>query len=51
MMNYYFEKADKDLFATYQTIYSQADIEMWYDWNARLNDTKWTDEGVVTVKK
>ena len=36
-------KTDKDLFAVYQTIYSDADIEMWYDWNARLNDTKWTD--------
>ena len=44
MTNFVFEKADKDLFAVYQTIYSQADIEMWYDWNARLGDTKWTDE-------
>ena len=43
MNSYTFEKADKDLFAVYQTIYSDADIEMWYDWNARLKDTKWTD--------
>jgi GNAT superfamily N-acetyltransferase len=44
MKNYYFEKANKNLFAVYQTIYSQADIEMWYDWNARLNDTKWSED-------
>lgn len=42
--NYQFIKADKDLFAVYQTIYSQADMEMWYDWSARLNDTKWSDD-------
>ena len=36
--------ADKDLFAVYQTMYSKADIEMWYDWNRRLDDTKWTDQ-------
>lgn len=43
-MNYTLEQADKDLFAVYQTIYSNADIEMWYDWNKRLEDTKWTDK-------
>lgn len=43
-MKYEFIKADKDLFAIYQTMYSQADIEMWYDWNKRLEDTKWTDD-------
>ncbi len=36
-------RADKALFAVYQTIYSNADIEMWYDWDRRLGDTKWTD--------
>lgn len=40
MPDYTFAKADKDLFAVYQTIYSQADIEMWFSWEARLNDTK-----------
>jgi ribosomal protein S18 acetylase RimI-like enzyme len=38
-----FVKADKDLFSVYQTIYSNADLEMWYDWNLRLQDTKWTE--------
>jgi len=42
--SYTFTKADKELFAVYQTIYSQSDVEMWYDWNARLNDTKWSDD-------
>jgi ribosomal protein S18 acetylase RimI-like enzyme len=37
-------KADMSLFAIYQTMYSNADIEMWYDWDERLNDTKWTDQ-------
>ncbi|MDD5900853.1 MAG: GNAT family N-acetyltransferase [Lachnospiraceae bacterium] len=37
-------QADKDLFAIYQTMYSKADIEMWYDWNRQLDDTKWTDQ-------
>jgi len=44
MPDYTFEKAGKDLFAAYQTIYSQADIEMWFSWKDRLNDTKWTDD-------
>lgn len=43
-MNFSLIQADKDLFAVYQTMYSNADIEMWYDWNRRLNDTKWTDQ-------
>jgi ribosomal protein S18 acetylase RimI-like enzyme len=42
--NFDFMKADKDLFAVYQTIYSQTDIEMWFSWNDRLNDTKWSDD-------
>ena len=40
MSDYTFAKADNDLFAVYQTIYSQADIEMWFSWEHRLNDTK-----------
>ncbi|MBE5962496.1 MAG: GNAT family N-acetyltransferase [Lachnospiraceae bacterium] len=43
-MNLSLVQADKDLFAVYQTMYSKADIEMWYDWDRRLNDTKWTDQ-------
>ena len=43
-MGFSLEQADKNLFAVYQTMYSKADIEMWYDWNRRLNDTKWTDQ-------
>jgi GNAT superfamily N-acetyltransferase len=43
-LNFSLLQADKDLFAVYQTIYSNADIEMWYDWNRRLGDTKWTDQ-------
>lgn len=37
-------QADIDLFAVYQTMYSNADIEMWYDWDRRLRDTKYTDQ-------
>ncbi|MEK4251786.1 GNAT family N-acetyltransferase [Paenibacillus sp. FSL W7-1287] len=43
MVEYSLEKADMDLFAVYQVIYSGTDIEMWFDWNTRLNDTKFTD--------
>lgn len=43
-MNSLLVQADKNLFSIYQTIYSNADIEMWYDWNRRLNDTTWTDQ-------
>ena len=39
-MNAKLIKADVNLFAVYQTIYSNADTEMWYDWNERLEDTK-----------
>lgn len=38
------ERADKTLFAVCQTIYSDADIEMWYDWSRRLGDTMWTGD-------
>lgn len=44
MDGYTFEQADKDLFAVYQTIYSQADVGMAFSWEARLNDTKWSDD-------
>jgi len=44
MTEYYLEKANIDLFAVYQVVYSNSDIEMWYDWNTRLNDTKFTDQ-------
>jgi GNAT superfamily N-acetyltransferase len=39
-----FIRADINLFAIYQTMYSNADIEMWYDWDRRLKDTKWTEQ-------
>ncbi|WP_160042655.1 GNAT family N-acetyltransferase [Paenibacillus sp. USDA918EY] len=38
------EQAEKNSFAVHQAIYSNADLEMWYDWNARLDDTKFTDQ-------
>lgn len=38
-MTYTLQKADGRLFAVYQTIYSEADKDMWYDWDRRLNDT------------
>ncbi|WP_161601626.1 GNAT family N-acetyltransferase [Paenibacillus luteus] len=44
MSKYKIEQAEKDLFAVYQVLYSDADIEMWYDWNSRLDDTKFTDQ-------
>jgi hypothetical protein len=44
MKEYSIIKADKDLFAVYQTIYSNADTELSYDWYSRLNDTTWTEE-------
>lgn len=44
MTLYQIEQADKDLFAVYQVLYANADIEMWYDWNTRLADTKFTDQ-------
>lgn len=43
-MNVKLIKADVNLFATYQTIYSNSDTEMWYDWNERLEDTKWATD-------
>lgn len=43
-MSFDLVRADKGLFAVYQTMYSNADIEMWYDWDRRLSDTDWTDD-------
>jgi GNAT superfamily N-acetyltransferase len=44
MKQYRLEQAEKNLFAVHQVIYSNSDIEMWYDWNTRLDDTKFTDQ-------
>lgn len=33
------EHAETPLFAVYQAIYAEADVEMWYDWKMRVNDT------------
>lgn len=49
-MEYRFERADKDLFAVYQTIYSGADIEMWFSWKDRLNDTKWSGDSYFLMR-
>jgi len=42
-------QADKNHFAVYHTMYSNADIEMWNDWDRRLNDTKWTDQCYILI--
>ena len=43
-------KADSNLFAVYQTMYSNADTNMWYDWEWRLGDTKpWADQGYFLI--
>lgn len=44
MTIYSLEQADQDLFAVYQVLYAKTDIEMWYDWDSRLKDTKFTDQ-------
>lgn len=38
------ERAETSLFAVYQAIYSEADVEMWYDWKMRVNDTMWAED-------
>lgn len=43
-------KADKDKFAIFQTIYANADYNMWYDWERRLDDTRWTEECYFVLK-
>ena len=37
-------KADKDCFAVNQTIYSNADTNLNFDWQKRLDDTRWSDD-------
>jgi hypothetical protein len=32
MPNYQLEQAEKELFAVYQVLYADADLEMWYEW-------------------
>lgn len=44
MIEYSMEQAEKELFAVYQVVYADTDIDMWYDWNTRLNDTKFSDQ-------
>ncbi|MFD1176660.1 hypothetical protein ACFQ3W_10150 [Paenibacillus puldeungensis] len=44
MKQYRLEQAEINSFAVQQVIYSSSDIEMWFDWNSRLNDTKFTDQ-------
>ncbi|MFC3749942.1 GNAT family N-acetyltransferase [Paenibacillus sp. GCM10012306] len=44
MPKYRLELADKEKFAVYQVIYADTDIEMWYDWNTRLQDTQFSDQ-------
>lgn len=41
---YRLERAETSLFAVYQAIYSEADVEMWYDWKMRVNDTMWAED-------
>lgn len=38
------EHAETPLFAVYQAIYSEADVEMWYDWKMRVNDALWAED-------
>lgn len=42
--HYALARADKDLFARCQTIYSGADTNMQINWESRLRDTTWTDD-------
>ena len=45
-MNISLVKADDALFAVYQTMYSGVDMDMLYDWESRLGDTKhWPGQG------
>ena len=37
-------KADKELFAVYQTVYANADTNLQFDWKRRLGDTTWSDD-------
>ncbi|RPJ51138.1 MAG: N-acetyltransferase [Chloroflexi bacterium] len=42
-------RAEKKLFAAYQTLYSNADTNLFYDWQMRLSDTLWSDNGFFLV--
>ena len=44
IMNTSLQKADRNAFAVYQTIYSNADTNLHFDWEKRLGDTNCTDE-------
>jgi GNAT superfamily N-acetyltransferase len=48
---FYVVKAEKKLFAVYQTIYSNVDTNIHFSWKERLNDTLWTDECYWVMKK
>ena len=43
-INYRIELAKPEQFAVYQVIYSNVDLEQWYDWNTRLKDTQFTNQ-------
>lgn len=49
-MSFELVQAEKSLFAVCQTIYSDADTELWYDWQRRLQDTQWTDDCFFLLK-
>jgi hypothetical protein len=49
-MDINFIKAEDALFAVYQTIYSNTDMYLSYDWDSRLGDTKsWSGHGYFLV--
>jgi ribosomal protein S18 acetylase RimI-like enzyme/uncharacterized protein YuzE len=45
-VKYTFVNADKKIFAVSNILYSKADLEGWYDWQARLDDTMEIDENI-----
>ncbi|CAM4049278.1 GNAT family N-acetyltransferase [Saccharibacillus endophyticus] len=51
MTVYRWERANQEEFAVNQVVYSNADIEMWYDWTAQLNDTKFTEDCFWVVEE
>lgn len=42
--HYTLARAEKDLFARYQTVYSGADTNLQINWEYRLRDTTWTED-------
>ncbi|MCQ4088329.1 GNAT family N-acetyltransferase [Saccharibacillus sp. JS10] len=50
MTFYQWERADQEEFAVNQVIYSNTDLEMWYDWTGRLDDTEFTQDCFWIVK-